>query len=91
MLILKPKNYCIPRRHRLIGQTTKQPSSNFEPRKPWKYKQFSGLRPDPSCLSVKLGVLQIMVMEYVFSFFSIELNSSYNQWLWKMVLIIKGL
>ena len=29
-----PENYCIPRRHGLIGQTTKQPLSNFEPQKP---------------------------------------------------------
>ena len=31
-------NYCIPRRHRLLGQNTKQPLSNFEAKKPWKYK-----------------------------------------------------
>ena len=37
-------------KHRLFGQTTKQPLNNFEPQKPWKYKQFWGLRPDPSCL-----------------------------------------
>ena len=24
--------YCIPRRHKLPGQSTKQPLSNFEPR-----------------------------------------------------------
>ena len=28
------ENYCIPRRHSLLGQTTKQPLSNFERRKP---------------------------------------------------------
>ena len=27
-------NYCIPCRHRLLGQTTKQPLSDFEPKKP---------------------------------------------------------
>ena len=43
-------NYCIPRRHRLPGQTTKQPLSNFEPKKPCKYKQFRELRRDHSCL-----------------------------------------
>ena len=26
----------------LLGQTTKQPLCNFEPRKPWKYKQNWG-------------------------------------------------
>ena len=28
------RNYSIPRRHRLLGQTTKQALSNFEPKKP---------------------------------------------------------
>ena len=42
-------DYCIPHRHKFIGQTTKQPLSNFELQKPWKYQQFQGLRPDPSC------------------------------------------
>ena len=51
-MILDPANYCIPHRYRLLGQTTKQPLSNFEPRKPGKYKQLSGLRPDPSCYKV---------------------------------------
>ena len=27
-------NYCIPRRHRLFGKTTKQSLSNFEHEKP---------------------------------------------------------
>ena len=43
-------NYCIPRRHRLLDQTTKQPLSNFEPIRPWKYKQLRELRPGHSCL-----------------------------------------
>ena len=47
--ILSLENYCIPRRHRLVGQTTKQPLNNFEHQKPWKCKQFRGMRPDPSC------------------------------------------
>ena len=47
------ENYCILRRHRLFGQTTKQPLSNFEPQKPRKYKQFWGLRPNPSSLGKK--------------------------------------
>ena len=31
---MNPEYYCIPRRHRLICQTTKQLLSNFEPQKP---------------------------------------------------------
>ena len=34
MSVLHPINYCIPRRHRVLGQTTEQPLSNFEPQKP---------------------------------------------------------
>ena len=30
----KSENYCIPRGHRLLGQTTKQPLRNFEPQQP---------------------------------------------------------
>ena len=33
---LNLENYSIPRRHRLFGQTTKQPLNNFELQKPWK-------------------------------------------------------
>ena len=36
ILILNPKNYCIPPRHMLLGQTTKQQLSNFEPYKSLK-------------------------------------------------------
>ena len=43
-------SYCISRTHRLLGQTTKQPLSNFKPQKPWKHKQLSELKPEPSCL-----------------------------------------
>ena len=39
MWILNPENYCIPSRNRLLGQTTKQPFSNFEIQKPCNYKQ----------------------------------------------------
>ena len=35
-------NYYIPHRYRLLGQTTKQPLNNFEPKKTWKYKDFEG-------------------------------------------------
>ena len=27
---MNPENYCIPRRHRLLGETTKQTLRNFE-------------------------------------------------------------
>ena len=59
------KNYCIPRK-----QTTMQPLNNFEPKKPWKYKQFWGLRPDPSCLGKKVSVRKIkaeLLTQYVTS------------------------
>ena len=36
----KFSNYGIPGRHRLLGQTTKQPLSNLDPKKPLKYKQL---------------------------------------------------
>ena len=49
--ISNPTDYCIPRRHRLLGQSTKHPLSNFEPLKPWKYKQLSGQRLDAKFLS----------------------------------------
>ena len=42
--------HCILRRHGLLGETTKQPLTNFEPLKPWKYKQLWGLRPGPLTL-----------------------------------------
>ena len=45
--ILNPTNYCIPCRHRLVGQSTKH---SFKSLKPWKYKQLSGHRPDPKFL-----------------------------------------
>ena len=34
----------------LFSPTTKQPLSNFEPWKSWKYTQLLRLGPDPSCL-----------------------------------------
>ena len=33
-----------------FGQTTKQPLSNFEPKRPWKYKKVWGLRSYAICL-----------------------------------------
>ena len=27
-------DFCVPRRHRLLGKTIKQPLRNFEPKKP---------------------------------------------------------
>ena len=35
------QNCCIPRRHRLLVQTTKQPLSNFEPQKTWKWHGYA--------------------------------------------------
>ena len=40
MSILNVENYCILRRHRFFGQTTKQSLNNFKPQKLGKYKQF---------------------------------------------------
>ena len=65
------ENYCICCRHRLFGETTKQPLNNFEPKKPWKYKQFWGNRPDASCLKKKINVRKIkaeLLMQYVMIF-----------------------
>ena len=62
--------YGIRRRHRLFGQTTKQTLNNFELQKPWKYKQFWGLRPDPSCFEKKISVRKIkaeLLKQYVMS------------------------
>ena len=35
---MNPEKYCAPCRHRLLGQITEEPLSNFEPQKPLKYK-----------------------------------------------------
>ena len=43
---MNPENHFIPSRPQLPGHTTKQPLSNFEPQKPWKYKQLRGPRTD---------------------------------------------
>ena len=56
------ENYSILHRHRLFGQTTKEPLKNFEPKKPWKYKQFWALRPDPSVRKIKVELLKEYVM-----------------------------
>ena len=53
MLFLNPEYYCIPCRHRLLGQTTKQQLGNFEPQKPWKYKQCWGFKSHSSCLETE--------------------------------------
>ena len=55
---MNPENYCVPHRHRILGQTTRQPLINFETQEPWKYKPLWGLRPDPSCLLKKISVVQ---------------------------------
>ena len=36
-------DYCILRKHSLLGQTTEQPLNNFGPQKLWKYKQLWGM------------------------------------------------
>ena len=64
------ESYCIRSRHLLFGQTTKQPVNNFETQKPWKYKQFWGIRPDPSCLEKKVSVREIkaeLLKQYIMS------------------------
>ena len=55
---MNPESYCIPHRKRLLGQTTKQPLSYFEPWTLWKYKQLWGLRPEPSCLLVYKCIIE---------------------------------
>ena len=51
-MILNPLNYCFPCRHKLFGQATDQPLSNFESQKSWKYegitKPCTHLKPAPS-------------------------------------------
>ena len=42
MSIWNPENYCIPRRHKLLGQTTKQPLSNFGPENLGDISNFEG-------------------------------------------------
>ena len=50
MQILNPEIYCFLSRNRLLGQTTRQPFSNFEIQKACNYKQNWWLKPDPRCL-----------------------------------------
>ena len=40
--ILSPESYCITRRHRLLGQTTKTPLSDFEPKNLENISNFEG-------------------------------------------------
>ena len=64
------EHYCILCRQRWFDQTTKQPLKNFEPQKPCKYKQFWGLRTNPSSLEKKISVRKIkagLLHEYVMS------------------------
>ena len=42
MLILNPENYCISCRHRLLGQATKNPLINFDPKKFENISNFEG-------------------------------------------------
>ena len=55
------KKYCIPRKQTLLGQTTKQPLSNFDLQKPWKYKQLWELKPDPKLLIKKVYTNDILL------------------------------
>ena len=74
------ENYCILRRHRLFGQTTKQPLNNFEPQKPWKYKQFRGMRPDPSCLDKNVRKIKAeLLKQYVMSLKNVICKNSTNR------------
>ena len=57
-------SYCISRTHRLLGQTTKQPLSNFKPQKPWKHKQLSELKPEPSCYK-KLSAVILFICNVI--------------------------
>ena len=53
-LDFKSWKLLFPHRHRLLRQTTKQPLSNFEPRKPWKYNNFEAW--DLTLLVIKKSV-----------------------------------
>ena len=59
---MNPENYSIPSWHSLLGQTTKQPLSNSEPQKSWKYKQLRGLRPDPDPIK-KISVCYLQFLK----------------------------
>ena len=41
MSVLNPENYCISRKHNLLGESTKQSLSNFEPKKPLRALSFN--------------------------------------------------
>ena len=41
-MIVNPENYFIPHRHRLLGQTTKQPLSNFDLQNLENIRNFEG-------------------------------------------------
>ena len=76
------ENYCICCRHRLFGQTNKQPLNNFEPQKPWKYKKFRGLTPDPSCLEkiISVGKIEAQLFnQYVMSLKEVVCKYSVNR------------
>ena len=62
---LNSENCSIPHRLSWFGQTTKHSLSNFEPQKPWKYKQCWGLRSGPFAYKQSL-------VSYHFSFFVIH-------------------
>ena len=66
--------------YRLLGQTTKQPLSNFESQRPWKYKQFWGVRPDLSCYRKS-------VVSYHFNFYVVHdfFSQATPSWNWQKV------
>ena len=53
--------YCIPCRHRLLGQTTKLLLNKSEAQKPWKFKQLWGLWPDPNYLLKRISVILLIL------------------------------
>ena len=73
---LNSENCSIPHRLSWLGQTTKHSLSNFDPQKPWKYKQCWGLRSGPVAYKQSL-------VSYHFSFFVIhnffKRQNSYKQ------------
>ena len=72
---MNSESCCIPRRKRLLGQTTKHQLSNFEPWTLWRYMQLWGLRPDPSCLLKKKSVKGIIGKAPLKVFLEMLINS----------------
>ena len=60
MSVLNSENYCIPLRHRLLGQTTIQPLRNSGPQKPESISNFEGRGPT---LISNLTILRVVYTE----------------------------